>query len=184
MASRHTSTLSLSLSGLDLLTMNTSHLAIASHLYPNLLYPRVLTPNHIAAIKINICNHSADPLSPPIVLINGAAIEDESLALIRHARAYGQHRRILARVEKGEVNVEGDDYQLWEDLTRAMSLVEYAECIENWLFIESLEGAGESGQKEVLEKGWAAFELVPDQVKRTLGLLEESKGEEIETAAN
>lgn len=149
MASRHTSILSLSLSELDLLTIHTSHLAIAAHLYPNLLYPRLLIPNPIAAIKINICNHSADPLSP-IVLINGAAIEDESLALIRQARAYGHYRRILARVEEGEVNVEEDYFQLWVDLTRAMSLAEYAECVKNWLFIESLEHAGESAQKEVL----------------------------------
>lgn len=47
----------------------------------------------------------------------------------------------------------GDSKGAKVDLTgRAMSLVEYAECFQekNWLFIESLERAGESTQREVL----------------------------------
>lgn len=49
-----------------------------------------------------------------------------------------------------------------------MNLFEAADVVGNWNFIERLKHEGEPAQREVLEKGWTAYEQVPEYVKRDL----------------
>lgn len=171
MASNFTPLSSLSLSELDLLTMDTSKLAIASHLYPNLLDGRHLTPTHIAAIRININNHFPDPTS--LTLRNITAIDHHPEKLISVARAYGQYRHSLESEQQGEVSFREIFFERLLAVSKPLTLVVLADCVGHWRFIERLEREGGKAQKEVLEKGWMAYQQVPEQVKRELGLLEE-----------
>lgn len=107
------------------------------------------------------------------MLINDTVLAHEPIALIRQARAYGQYRSSLERAQHGEVNDQDDYFALCWNFSGGMNFPEFTECVRNWFFIDRLEREGEPAQREVLERGWMAYEQVPEQVKRDLGLLEE-----------
>lgn len=93
------------------------------------------------------------------MLINVTALGHDPVDLIRRARAYGQYRNSISGAQQGEIKFQ-------------------EEYVKNWFLIVRLEREGEQAQREVLERGWTAYEQVPKQVKRDLGLLEEEGGEE------
>lgn len=158
-------------SKLDLLTINTSQLAIASYLYPNLLHPRRLTTEHIAAIRINVNNHFADPPSPTL-LINNTAVGHDPVVLFHQAMAY-RYFRTAQETASGLGSFRDEFFRYWLEVTPGMNLIEYTNCVSNSDFMKRLEYEGEPAQREVLEKGWAAYQHVPEQIKRDLGLLED-----------
>lgn len=167
MTSDFTPLSSLNLSELDLLAMNTPQLAIASYLYPNLLHPRHLTAKHIAAIRININNHFAN-LPSSTLLKNNTGRNHDPVALIRQAMAYGQYLSTLETAQPGPSTTRESFFSHFMDVTKGMNLFEAADVVGNWNFIERLKHEGEPAQREVLEKGWTAYEQVPEYVKRDL----------------
>lgn len=167
MTSDFTPLSTLNLSELDLLTINTSQLAIASYLYPNLLHPRHLTAEHIVAIRLNMNNHFANPSSSTL-LINSTSRNDDPVALIRQAMAYGQYLSSLEKAPPGSSSARECFFSHLMDVTEGMNLFEAAEVVGNWNFIQKLKHEGQPAQREVLEKGWTAYEQVPEYLKRDL----------------
>lgn len=162
MTSDHVSLWNLNTSELEYLAINTSQLEIAIQLFPNLIYPRILTINHIHAIKANIRIHFFNPDS-----IMAADIS----TLIKQAVAFGQYHNSL----KGIQFESKDCRELFNHFilsTPGMNITKYRECVNNWAFIEKLKGGGEEAQKKVLENGWMAFSLVPYHLKQAFGLIE------------
>lgn len=156
---------------LDLLTINTAQLAIAAYLYPNHLFPRRLTTEHISAIRINVNNHFVDPPSPTL-LINNTAVGHDPVVLVHQALAY-RHFRTAQDTASGFENFRDLFFRYWLDVTPGMNLIEYTNCVSNSDFMDRLENEGETAQREVLEKGWTAYQHVPEQIKRDLGLLDD-----------
>lgn len=153
----------LNLEQLDLLSINTTQLAIACRLFPNHIHPRILTPMHITAIKINISNHFTNLSFSPVA-------DDDLDTLIAQAHAYGQYRSCLHGIEFGQRNIREEYFNHLLDKTRGMNLFEFSTCVSNWKFIERLQHEGTSAQKEVLEKGWAAYMYCPQVLVEALGL--------------
>lgn len=163
MTSNHVSLWDLDVTELDCLTINTSQLEITIQLFPNLIHPRVLTTNHINAIKANIRSHFYNP--DPIMTADPSA-------LIKQAVAFGQYRNSLQGIQFEPK----DAPELFDHFilsTPGMNISQYRECVNNWSFIENLQCEGEQAQKKVLENGWTAFSLVPYHLKLAFGLIED-----------
>lgn len=161
---------SLNFTELNLLSINTSQLAITCQLFPHLINSRVLTRDHIAAIEENINRHFPH-LPSSSVVINGTSVANEISILIKQAAAYGQYRNSLRGVQFGQANAR-DHFNHFVDVTSGMNRFQFLDCVENWFFLERLQFEGEPAQKEVLEAGWRAFAQVPQQLKLDFGLLE------------
>ena len=178
MASFARSALSLAPAELSDISITTYQLAIVASLYPRPLLPRLLTPTHIAAIQIH--THHAGP-SFSLEHISGATIANDTIKLIRQARAFGEYYSNLSTAQRRERSIY-DNYRMlgWEFI-EGMDIFEFEKCIGNWYFMERLELAGEEAHREMLEAGWRAYEQVPRHVKLGLGLLfrEEDDDEEM-----
>lgn len=162
MTSNHVSLWNLTTRELEYLAINTSQLEIAIQLFPNVIHPRVLTINHIHAIKANIRIHFFNPDS-----IMAADIS----TLIKQTVAFSEYYDSL----KGIQFESKDCPELFNRFilsTPGMNITQYRECINNWIFIEKLKSGGEEAQKKVLENGWMAFSLVPYHLKQAFGLIE------------
>lgn len=146
---------------------------ITSILYPGLLYPRYLTPTHIAAININ--TSFADP-SSPIPRTNGAEIAREANNAIRFARAYGEYLSSLTPEERIARNLEEDFAALGWEVSEGMDLMEFVDYVDCWIFIDRLVLEGIDAQRSLLEEGWRAYMQVPDALKRELGLGDDGEG--------
>lgn len=172
MAAHHSSLFSLSLTELDQLTINTAQLAITCHLFENHIHPRLLTPRHILAIKCNSLSHFASRRSLRM-LVDGTYVNDDPEILIRQAVAYGQYRNCLRAPQFGDMDARQLFFNHLLTVTPGITLFRFSDSVNNWFFIDRLQREGASAQKEVLEKGWAAYMLVPEQLKRDVGLLDE-----------
>lgn len=183
MASFATSASSLTPAELSDISINTCQLAIVASLYPRPLLPRLLTPTHIAAIQIH--THHADP-SFSVEHINGATIANDTIKIIRLARAYGDYYNNLSMAQRRERSIYDNYRMVWWEFIEGMDIFVFEECIENFYFLERLELGGEVAHREMLEAGWRAYEQVPRHVKLALGLLfrEEDDGEEMVNGEN
>lgn len=163
MSFSHESLWNLNTLQLDYLTINTSQLEITMQLFPNLIHPRLLTTNHVNAIKASVRIHFFDP--------DSIMIADPS-TLIKQSVAYGQYRNSL----KGKQFEPQDARELFDHFIRntpGMNISQFRECVKNWSFIENLHCKGEEAQKKVLETGWTAYSLVPHHLKIAFGLIKE-----------
>lgn len=157
--------------------VNTTHLLIASALYPSKQLPFSLTAKHIAAIRINT------PLDKQAVTseeeIHSDAIVEQTFKMIRQAIAYGVYRNNLTPTEQRERSDENHYLALRWYESENMDIMSFRECIRNWSFIEKLMSGGLPVQEQVQVEGWEVYEQVPDRVKCALGLdvFEEDGGE-------
>lgn len=161
---------------LELITLNTTHLAIASHLYPEVLYPHELNLDHVAAIRLFINDQVANAPSFAVLMIN-TVIDFDPETIISQARAYGKYRNYLAEPEL-ETNVREELFADLMDQTCGMDLPEFCAVMSNWYFIEKLERGGDPVRWTVLMKGWVAYQQVPDDIKRELDLIDVEYNEE------
>lgn len=161
----------------DSVPVNTTHLLIASALYPSEQLPFSLTAKHIAAIRINT------PLDKQAVTseeeIHSDAIVEQTFKMIRQAIAYGVYRNNLTPTEQRERSDENHYLALRWYESENMDIMSFRECIRNWSFIEKLMSGGLPVQEQVQVEGWEVYEQVPDRVKCALGLdvFEEDGGE-------
>lgn len=145
---------------------NDSQLAIVAYLYSHLV-PKILTPKHIAAIQIY--NYPNNPSSSP-TFISCAAVTFETIRLIEKASAYAKYCNNLTNEQRGERGYL-EHFRMFERETdMVITLAEFRECIKNYVFIERMNHDGELAQRQILLDGWEAYMLVPEQVKRGLGL--------------
>lgn len=146
-------------------------------LYPRPLLARLLTPTHIAAIQIH--THHTHPFFS-LEQVSGATIANDTIKLIRQARAFGEYYSNLSTAQRSDRTIY-DNYRMlgWEFI-EGMDIVEFEKCIGNWYFIERLELAGEEAHREMLEAGWRAYEQVPRHVKLGLGLLFREEDDDVE----
>lgn len=145
---------------------NDSQLAIVAYLYSH-VHPQMLTPKHIAAIQIY--NYPTNPSSSPTI-ISCAAVTFETIMLIKRASAYARYCNNLTNEQCGERGYL-EHFRMFErEIDMVITLAEFRECIKNYVFIERMEHEGESAQRQILLDGWEAYMLVPEQVKRGLGL--------------
>lgn len=157
--------------------VNTTHLLIASALYPSKQLPFSLTAKHIAAIRINT------PLDKQAVTseeeIHSDAIVEQTFKMIRQAIAYGVYRNNLTPTEQRKRSDENHYLALRWYESENMDIMSFRECIRNWSFIEKLMSGGLPVQEQVQVEGWEVYEQVPDRVKCALGLdvFEEDGGE-------
>lgn len=157
--------------------VNTTHLLVASALYPSKQLPFSLTAKHIAAIRINT------PLDKQAVTseeeIHSDAIVEQTFKMIRQAIAYGVYRNNLTPTEQRERSDENHYLALRWYESESMDIMSFRECIRNWSFIEKLMSGGLPVQEQVQVEGWEVYEQVPDRVKCALGLdvFEEDGGE-------
>lgn len=142
-----------------------SLLAIAAVLYNDLLSPpRHLTPKHIAALKI-YSPYKDESLSS--IENSVQTIKSETAFLIRQARRFDARRIIImSHVTELEL-VEEEKISLGSQLLfEDVDLLDFGDSIRAWTFMQAMESAGESYQRQFLLDGWAAFDELPVEMKR------------------
>lgn len=155
--------------GIDFSKFDTTDLAIASVLYNHLLSPRRLTPKHIAALRIYPSIHD-ESLSSTVADVD--IIRSETLKLIRLANTYEEYlnnRTEEQRVTRNGKPIEDLEALGWEQ-SENLTAYEFGRCFRAWLFMKVLKYEGEAVQRQLLLNAWAAFEKLPEQLKREVGL--------------
>ena len=90
------------------ISINICQLAIVAYLYPWPLFPRLLTSTQIAAIQIH--TYHADP-SSSVEHINSTTIANDTIKMIRLARAYGDYYQNLSIAQRRE-RIIYDNYRM------------------------------------------------------------------------
>ena len=156
-------------SELESLQIFTQKLAIATALYANVLSPRCLTFNHIAAILMN-----ADPSSRTRPIFSVAiALAIDANTSIRRARVYDKYQYSFTPEQFAARNTIEDFAALGLDIGNEIDRKNYFEDVGNWEFVMELEEGGLEAQKSLLEEGWTAFMQVPEDLKQEVGLLDD-----------